>query len=301
MRTLFTLIVSHLLIFSSNAVAQLDFAPEGHFDIHDGILSDSGIDGVPYREIQADMERLASTNDYVNYVSLGQTLGGRYQDGVLIQEPGQVVSQLVMVTGAIHGNEYLNIADRMIHRFADKNKTTYQDFFARGGALLVVPIINPDGYEADRRHNNNWKDLNRDFPNPHTSRAGQTQPESRNVVRFVQDYTNQNLAKLSLVVDYHCCLGSLLHPLGYTRRNTMPKEDLDAHREIARGMKEIFPGNYTYGTPIETVGYTADGTTLDYWYLAYNALTFTFEGARGRENQNLELHDRWFQKLLGDL
>jgi len=65
----------------------------------------------------------------------------------------------VLLFGAIHGEEPLGVA--CLLRLAEELE-------ARGEALprttWIIPVVNPDGYRVDRRHNARGVDLNRNFP-----------------------------------------------------------------------------------------------------------------------------------------
>lgn len=274
----------------------LDFIPEGTFPVE--IYSPSDIYGPSYPKIQQSMQQLADASDLVTLINIGESVEGRVQTGVLIKSPNIVNTKMVLVTGAIHGHEYLNIADRLLFKFADKNIEAFQNFLNQGGSFFVLPIHNVDGYELGKRRNQNRKDLNRDFPNSIIGHIGHTQPESTNLSHWVNQYLDTNNVELRFVMDYHCCLGSLLYPIAYSETERLPPMDLEDHLKIVNLMYNHFSQRYSYGTPMETIGYTATGTTLDYWYLTRNALTFTFEGQYKIEDDNLEKHNLWFQEIV---
>jgi len=68
--------------------------------------------------------------------------------------------RVVMFLAAIHGNEQAGprLAERLRQELeADPDRV-------RGQRVVIVPVANPDGFAADRRHNANGVDLNRNFP-----------------------------------------------------------------------------------------------------------------------------------------
>jgi hypothetical protein len=85
-------------------------------------------------------------------------------------------SRYIIVNAAIHGNE--RVPPLALLRLLE---VIQEDFVANGHwkdrlgevSMIVVPILNPDGYVSDTRENANGNDLNRQFP-PQTT----TEPEA---------------------------------------------------------------------------------------------------------------------------
>lgn len=279
------------LILASSAFA--------HFRIGERAeRSDSGIRGPKYAEMMRQIKVVTDLYpELAKNVNIGKTVRGVTIEGVLFKKVQKInPTKLIIITGATHGNEYLNIVDRLVTRFINDENEGFQNYLASGGAVLMIPIMNPDGYDARRRHNMNRKDLNRDYPNSKINLQGLSQIETQGVVGFVNNYLNATGAKLQIVMDYHCCNGSLLYPLGYTKTK-MPTNDLNAHQQIGEMMKKYFP-SYIYGITGEVLGYFPKGTTKDYWYLEHGALAFTFEGKYRVEDQNIQQHFDWWSELF---
>ncbi len=281
-------LIAIMLVFSITAF--------GHFRKNEeSSRSDSGIFGPEYAQIQQTMQNLVDLYpDKVELITLGQTVKGIDQQGIIISK-NSGPKNLFVITGATHGNEYLNIVDRLMSELVKTEHSEYNDFLNNDGAYLVIPVLNPDGYDSRRRSNANGADLNRDFPIEPASHDGLVQPESRNLVSFLSDYTASTGAQVKLVVDYHCCNGSLLYPFAYTSTK-IDDQDLNAHQRVGAMMETYFPG-YAYGITGEILGYYPLGTTKDYWYLTYNALAFTFEGAWRKEKNKFSNHLNWWKEL----
>lgn len=291
MNKLITLV---LLTFSITSFAHLD-------DSEMSLFSESGIYGRSYKEIKEELFNL--NRQYPNFtevIALSTTVQGRTLYGLLIsnKESG-VVERMSIITGATHGNEYLHIADRLPRKLIENSQGGFYNYLAQNGALLIVPIVNPDGYESRRRRNMNGIDLNRDFPNRLINLKGLTQPETKTYVQWVNNFVTQSQAQLDIVVDYHCCDGSLLYPFGYTSER-INKTDLDRHIFVAELMQAQFP-RYRHGITGELLGYFPRGTTKDYWYLDYGALSFTFEGEYRREHKKLAQHEQWWSDIFNFL
>lgn len=260
--------------------------------------SDSGIYGPKYNEMKAAMEEFVGNNpEYAKIVSLGKSEAGVVTQGILIGKRGEHVKQLALVTGATHGNEYLNIVDRLPAAFLDKKNTQFFDYYNNGGVILVVPIFNPDGYDKKRRANTNWVDLNRDFTNFETNTVRFTQAETKNISTWVDGFIEKHSADFAFSMDYHCCYrGSLLFPWAYTKEPILPA-DRAAFDIIGKMMQKQFPGA-KYGATSEIIWYLADGVSKDFWYAKYGALAVTYEGRYRTEKDKLSDHIAWWKGIV---
>lgn len=285
-----------LLVLSILFCGVISFA---HIDDSEiSLFSESGIYGNSYAEIKKELAQLNQKYPHLTEViPLSNTVRGRVQYGILIfnKEVGRV-DRLSIITGATHGNEYLNIADRLPRSFLEGDLTGVSNYILNNGAILIVPIINPDGYEARQRRNKNGQDLNRDFPNRLIQLKGLSQPETSQYVLWVNQFVQNSKAQLDIVVDYHCCDGSLLYPYGYTSKR-INKTDLDRHIFVAELMQTHFP-SYRHGITGELLGYFPRGTTKDYWFMDFGALSFTFEGQYRKEHKKLKQHEAWWNDIF---
>ena len=74
--------------------------------------------------------------------------------------------------------------------------------------IWIMPLMNPDGYEAGSRYNANGVDLNRDFPDPKNDESSTItgrQPETQAVMNWAFDHTPTLAANFhtgALVVNY---------------------------------------------------------------------------------------------------
>ena len=271
------------------------------------LLGDSEIYGPPYKEIVTDLKRLESEfPQWVEVKNYGKSVLGNDLKAILLSKRGMENSvkedrPAILITGATHGNEYLNIADRLPRWFAEnasKNKVL-QRFFNKGGQIYIVPIVNPDGYEARQRRNAENVDLNRDFEHFPTKAKNFTQKETKSLAYFIDKTLSTTNSRLLISMDYHCCVGSWLYPWAYSA-SPLDRFDLDAHQELLEKVKDHFPGYY-YGTYKEVLDYFAWGTSTDYFYSKYGTLSFIFEGARGTENENFSGHTAMWTTLLEEI
>ncbi len=261
--------------------------------------SDSGIYGPTYEQMKLDMQDLVASNpEFAQIINLGLSEDGTETLGILIGKKDVPIKKLVMTSGSTHGNEYLGIVDSLPKAFLDRENEIFYDFYQQGGGIVVVPVLNPYGYEERRRYNINYRDLNRDFSNLITGVIRFTQSETRNVKNWGESYTENTGASLKVSVDYHCCYGgALLFPWAYTTSIVMPDEDLQKHVTIAEFLADQFPG-IEYGPTGDIIWYSADGTSKDYWHAKYGATAFTYEGRYRDEKDFLPEHIAWWKDIV---
>ncbi len=299
-----------LIGFSLNSFAA-PAADHGDFllkhNLVDGpdFFGDSDVKHIPYDQLMKGLADLAARYpERAKVVKFGKTILGRDLNVLRIEdtssghvEPGRAA---VEISGAIHGNEYLGIEDKLAAYFLEHTDKMpgLSLYLAAGGVIYVIPVINPDGYEALERGNKNGTDLNRDFDILPTHENRFTQPETSALKNFLdQDLTASQL-KLRFVMDYHCCVPALITPWTYVDEHPAQK-DLAAYNEVIDLQKKLL--GYDAGNAADTVGYLAVGSSLDYFYAKYGTTAFTIEGRyRGEESKfekHAELFDAVFEKL----
>ena len=122
-------------------------------------IADSGIQGPAYSVIEAELEELARTHSGIAELAYyGLSVEGKKLRGLRISlGPDQLtnpatpgIRPAVIISGATHGNEYLNIEDRLPRWFLENWESSpgVTKFMKAGGVIFIVPIMNPDGYDA---------------------------------------------------------------------------------------------------------------------------------------------------------
>ncbi len=157
--------------------------------------------------------------------------------------------------------------------------------------LYFVPVVNPDGYEANRRFapngggmrrknmrsvvNDNDSygvDLNRNFgymwgydnsgssPSPtaetYRGTSAFSEPETQSLKVFCEG------RNFKFALNYHTYSNLLIYPWGYIGNFETP--DSAIFREYAKDMTKY--NNYLFGTGNQTVGYTVNGSADDWMY-----------------------------------
>ncbi len=259
--------------------------------------SDSGVDGKSFEEIIGDVRTLSTKYpNLTEVIEYGSSTEGRKLTIMKIWDKQLTVAgrrPAVLISEGIHGNEYLNISDRLPREFIEgqASDSGFKKFLAKGGILYVVPILNPDGYTARQRENGRGQDLNRNFSIKAAGNQGFSEPETKGITTYMAKEAQATGFSLEASMEYHCCIGGLIHPWAYTA-SPLPKETMDRHVEVGEKMKSIF--GYQYGTVREIVGYDAIGGSDDYYLETYGRRAFSFEGAEGSEFRNLSKHvDMW--------
>ena len=273
------------------------------------VKDDSGVKRTTYAAVRNDLENTVKKNGDVARVTNSQsTIGGNQILGVTISNEGRSYSgvrPIVFIAEAMHGNEYLNIADRLIGVFLNSLSVPtsgFAQFIDRGGILLVVPILNPDGYEKGQRRNLHTDaagygvDLNRDFDDPgyNAPLSGATNGISYQSLKprpavfaeieskFARDFVQQELVKghrtLYLTMSHHCCLKYLYYPWETVGGKMSPPISSDVQGQYNH-FGNIFQS--MFGVPI---GPALDADILgsmDRYFqgIAPNSINLTFEAA----------------------
>ncbi len=154
--------------------------------------------------------------------------------------------------------------------------------------LYFIPCLNPDGYFYNQTTNltggGMWRknrrlnsgtifgvDLNRNFgynwgfddigssPNTNSSTyrgtSGFSEPETQAIRNFC------NLKNFSIAMNIHTYSNLLIYPWGY---NDVDTKDSILYRSLAEELIE--DNRYSYGTGLQTVGYTVNGDADDWMY-----------------------------------
>ena len=107
-------------------------------------------------------------------------------------------SEVVLFLATIHGDEAAGTP--LLQRLA--RELTPDHPVLAGRCAVVVPVVNPDGFERDRRRNANGVDLNRNFPAENWKESWRrgteplSEPESRFVAHLIEAYRPARIVSL---------------------------------------------------------------------------------------------------------
>ena len=297
------LFVSMTAIFGSNDSLAQDYL-YGRPLSYDSIHSDSGIQRRPLATIHNEFAELARTHaDKADWIQYGASGQGKALMALRVMNKAwtsKLTRPAVMISEGIHGNEYLHITDRLPFEFLKSPSTTpnFEHFIATGGVVYFVPVMNPDGYSAGQRGNASGADLNRDFQIKAAGNQGFRQPETKLVTTFVATEAKTLNLVVEATMEYHCCIGGLIHPWAWTPQG-LTGEPLARHQAFGEMVSDIL--GYPYGTVNDILGYSAVGGSDDYYLETYGRRAFSLEGQRSQEAKRLPEHVALWERFFGEL
>jgi hypothetical protein len=264
-------------------------------------LSDSGYRGLPYLEMIQKLKVLAAAHPKEAEVfTYGMTTKGLPMSGIRLREiadPG-VDAPLLVVTGAIHGDEFLGVEDQLPGWVLNGGSglESFRKFFASGGEMVFIPVMNPDGYQARQRSNAHGVDLNRDFSLLRTKHPASKESETKNYTAFLANELASTGRKLRFTLDYHCCIGATILPWAYGKAVPIEGKDAPRYALLRQLSKDIL--GVAAGTPWEILGYTADGSTIDHFLETYGTAAIGYEGEYKKEHTYFDKHAAFLDAVV---
>jgi hypothetical protein len=265
--------------------------------------ADSNIKGPSYKVIINSLNELS--NQYPlksEIITYGKTEQGRTLSLIKIFDKswkGDSARKAVVITGATHGWEYLNIADRLPEWVLSTKTEITNTFLKNGGVIYIVPVFNPDGYDNRRRYNSNEVDLNRDYPLPLLDYKGLTQKENIGFITLLENEIKNHNIKIDLNINYHCCgyktNAVFLYPWAHT---DSPTPEAKRFMQISKGVEAIFDMHNIFSAQWAVELYKRKGTATDYFYSVHKADAFNFEGSWGKENLRFNKHTIMLEFLI---
>jgi len=115
---------------------------------------------------------------------IGTSVEGRNITAIVIGKGGRYIT----IDGCIHGDEKtgafaaLRVAELLIeyYRSSSSWRTKLTQY-----RIIIIPVLNPDGFARMDRHNANGLDLNRNFP----PKGNASEPETRALMNLLGNYT----------------------------------------------------------------------------------------------------------------
>lgn len=167
----------------------------------------------------------------------------------------------VMILATIHGNEAAGtpLVRRLVQHLQDEPK------LLKGRRVVILPVVNPDGYVHNSRFNVNGVDLNRNFPadnfdaSPRHGAYALCEPESQAIRLALDKYRPNRVVSIHqpvACIDYDGPAEALANAMGAT--TNLPVKRI--------GSRPGSLGSYvglTMDTPIITLELPATATSMD--------------------------------------
>jgi hypothetical protein len=247
-------------------------------------------------EVIAELDNMKSLypNLITSKVSIGNTVENRPIYMVKISDNPDIDESEpeVLYTALHHAREPQSMMQMiyfMYYLLENYSTDPSVQYLVNNRELFFIPVVNPDGYEYNRSTNPTgggmWRknrknnvgsygvDLNRNYgpyaywnapnggssttPSSDTYRgtAPFSEPETNNIKNFLATRNFKN------ALNYHTYSNLLVYPYGALSNET---PDSLIFREYAIDMTKY--NGYTYGTDMQTVGYSTRGNSDDYMY-----------------------------------
>ena len=243
--------------------------------------------------------------DLVEYFSIGKTVEKRDIYCIKItNEKNNQEKKSCLIDGCIHGNEWeagdacFYLAEYLLINFG-KNKSISD--ILNNSEIYIVPLVNPDGREANTRWNFNCIDLNRNFDIDfgrirgsairlgvilgrikipqvrvpfygylnNCGRKPFSEPESQ-AIRDLSKTLKNN--RFSFYVNCHTAIHNFETPWSAFKP---PFEISEKEEDIFTIVKDWVDSNTEYEKT--DLGYHASGTVTDWMFKEYRIPSFTFE------------------------
>jgi MYXO-CTERM domain-containing protein len=253
-----------------------------------------------YRRFEAVLTRLAALvaaqPGRVTTVEIGDSLEGRQIQGVRITNPGAADRPVVLVLGCQHAREWISVASVVFaaEQFATAPSGGALDGLLDQVELVVVPVVNPDGYvyswDVERfwrknRRDGTGVDLNRNWsvawggegasPDPLEENYHGVAPFSEPETLAMRDFIAADPDMIALF-DVHSYGQLLLYPWGY---GVVDSPDDELFADLAADMADamVSPHEQWY-VPLQSAElYPASGNALDWAYGVHGLYAVTAE------------------------
>jgi hypothetical protein len=235
-----------------------------------------------------------ANNDIVTMKSIGTSVQGRSINALFIGKG----TRYFIADGAIHGNE--KAGSHALIRFAElitewyRTEQSWQHKLAQY-KIILVPVLNPDGYVAFTGGNANGKNLNRQFP----PGGNTTEPEAWALRWLMGNYTPTLYANLhsggSLAPLYVYYAGLSVDPYRTYVKWAVNEGNLLFQELQHWGMvyNTTWVGKYKYIGPSGI-----SGMSCDYAYYKYKAMSIILEHFEGGVAPNLHAQEFYISGLL---
>ncbi|KAK5642002.1 hypothetical protein RI129_008169 [Pyrocoelia pectoralis] len=251
-------------------------------------------------QIQDYLNRLNDTHSkLVRVNNYGLSNENRNLTAIMISTGVSYRKPLIFIDAGIHAREWISPAQALyiIHQLVENPNATK---YIRNVDWLIVPLVNPDGYEYTHTADRFWRknrakgricrgvDLNRNFDfqwsqagasddecsSTYAGPSAFSEPESLALSKLIAE----NSYRIKLYISLHSAAQSILYPWGYT--DGLPNNGRELHKLAALVSDTVFKLNgteYRVGT-FANILYLGSGTSCDWAYSVANVkLAYTIE------------------------
>lgn len=249
-------------------------------------LTTSNLFAVEYDRVTTKMNQLISTYpNLVQSMNIGKNDQNALILGLKIQKPDQFVDQIekrkFILVGTHHGNERLSadlalrFAEDLLKRFSGNITYETPDISALEDAIFyVVPVLNIDGFNANRREEKSASgqsvDPNRDYPDVCIEQPSFRLKSTSNLAKFIEQ------EDIVGAVTVHGYIGTFTYPWGIYTDDTKTLDD-SFFKDVTK--KAVSFNNYRTGTHTDVI-YAAAGAFEDWAYHKFGVWTTLLELAR---------------------
>lgn len=212
----------------------------------------------------------------------------------------------VIITAGQHGNEKANVFG--LYYFIDNLLNNWfkhpaLEYLRTNVELLIVPVVNPSGFNNKTYKNSNGVNINRNYDagwvlvdDPTSDQYGGAEPFDQPESRIIRDLILDNL-DASLVIDYHVCSSAAAASLDVmTYYGVCPTNDkyykrmIDVAAHQLTAISTNFNHDYSLGAPDTLSGYIviySGAGILRQWVTDQNVIGVLVEGLTGLPNQTV--------------
>lgn len=176
----------------------------------------------------------------------------------------------ILITAGTHGDELITvevILGLMEKLLKSKEDPRLQKIISNL-EIYFIPVVNPDGYLNQERLENG-ADPNLSYPYPNKPNNKPT-PSIKALIQF---YESKSFVGS---LDFHAYSELIMYPWSYSM-DSIDQDQLQMFDDLARRMAE--KNNYSYGQ-ISRILYTAEGSSVDYYYWKKKTKAFAIEIGR---------------------
>ncbi|MEZ4743322.1 MAG: M14 family zinc carboxypeptidase [Bdellovibrionota bacterium] len=241
-----------------------------------------------FAQEQFDVNRyhsVAQINNYLEkvaeeHIQIESRVLGQSEEGIdikyLIVSDGQIKNP-IFLNGTHHGDE--KSSTNAILAIIQYIKTNIEEEsianVLRQHSIVLLPLVNPDGYSANTRENANGYDINRDYSYLDHN------PQNTGEARLIMDLSHE--FQFVAAMSYHSGMEGVLWPYGYTGER--PQDHL-----LFKNIGESIAQAMGFTTAVQSYyDYKTIGEYIDFSYIEFGTISLTVEVSEDKAPSESEL------------